>query len=361
MVKIIDGSMDDVEIVDVLNMVNAYAINPSMDFFKDKSDNKTDVLSEEIKEMKNQCGIRNHIDPYDPKYVASRGRLAFAKRFFKRVIRKTIGWYVKQICDDQVAFNSSLLRLSDSYDASLRKQSALNKKMLNANKGDNMSLSFAFDFEEAHLRGRADTNERLNKYIEILGNRDKVIDCRCRRGEFLELLSQNGKHSYGIDTRTYMIQACQEKGLNVIQEDAIDHLRHVGDESVDGIVALHLVDDIAKGSLFDFMKLAYSRLRHDGIMIIEACNPLCLGIFSNDYYLNPEHDIPVHPVLLRLLAEHNGFVVEPIFYINDFLDECKLDEDVSDPVMRDNIRKLNKVMFGAQDYAMICRKVYAKA
>jgi O-antigen chain-terminating methyltransferase len=67
------------------------------------------------------------------------------------------------------------------------------------------------------------------------------------------------------------------------------------------------------------------------------------------FFLDPTHVRPVPPAALSFLAEAAGFVDAQIVYRSELPAEERLDE-----VTRNDAR-LNRLLFGPQDYALIAR------
>ena len=59
----------------------------------------------------------------------------------------------------------------------------------------------------------------------------KAIDLGCGRGEWLEVLADNGFDAEGVDLDDDMLAACRECGLNVQTNDALAFLRGMPDQS----------------------------------------------------------------------------------------------------------------------------------
>src|SRR5439155_16009205 len=54
--------------------------------------------------------------------------------------------------------------------------------------------------------------DRQRVYLELIGERQPVLDVGCGRGEFLDLLSEAGTEAVGIDIDEGMVMHCRAKG-----------------------------------------------------------------------------------------------------------------------------------------------------
>ncbi len=85
-----------------------------------------------------------------------------------------------------------------------------------------------------HFRGEKDAiKERLAVYVPLLAPimarypEAPIIDLGSGRGEWLELLTENGWPAKGIDSNESMASACNERGLNVEVNDAVTALQQM--------------------------------------------------------------------------------------------------------------------------------------
>ena len=214
-----------------------------------------------------------------------------------------------------------------------------------------------FDFEN-YFRGSIDLIKRhQQQYIKYYKEKDNVVDLGCGRGEFLELLSENGINAKGVDLYDEFAEMCQMHGLNVVCDDALHFLRE--QQKVGGIFAGQLIEHLSVNQLVELCRLAYEKLEEDAYIIMETPNPTCLAIYSHAFYIDPSHNKPVHPLTVKYILEKSGFTKIEILYT----ETSKL--PVSIPAISgiEDADKFNNAMhivseslFGSQDYAVIARK-----
>ena len=63
-------------------------------------------------------------------------------------------------------------------------------------------------------------------------------------GELLDLFRGAGIGARGIDTNESMVQECRERGLTADCDDAVAHLQRLPDESLDGVIAIQVVEHL---------------------------------------------------------------------------------------------------------------------
>ena len=139
----------------------------------------------------------------------------------------------------------------------------------------------------------------LSSLVPRFEGRPDVLDAGSGRGEFLELLREAQIESIGVDP-----------------SNVLDFLRDRSESSLGGIFTRHLIDHFERAEIVEFVRLAFSRLRPDGIFVVVA------------------HFAAVPPLALQWLVESCGFV----------------SGEVEQPAPAEDS------LVGFQEYALIARK-----
>lgn len=101
------GSQYDVE--DVMRDINNYINFKECDNISGSLlDGNMSKSFERYYKMVEELNSGYEITPYNP--IPFQGRFARIKGFIKRVIRKCIGWYVADICQQQMCVNANIVR-----------------------------------------------------------------------------------------------------------------------------------------------------------------------------------------------------------------------------------------------------------
>lgn len=128
------------------------------------------------------------------------------------------------------------------------------------------------------------------KYIDlsIIAENDIFSDLGCGRGEFLEILKENGIHGQGVDLNGAIIEDLQSKGLDAVQMDIYKYLEQLKDNSLAGASAFQVIEHLEFDCLRKIVQLAYKKIKTNGTLILETVNPYCIwGLGS--YYIDPTH------------------------------------------------------------------------
>jgi O-antigen chain-terminating methyltransferase len=219
---------------------------------------------------------------------------------------------------------------------------------------DHLLDAMYVSFEDRERGTRQDMKHRLEVYIPYIRKADAgtadftVVDVGCGRGEWLELLKENGFVARGVDTNRVMERECQELGLDVVMGDGVEFLKRLKPQSVGAVTGFHIVEHLPIRTMISLFGEAFRVLKPGGIVIFETPNPENIFVGSCTFYSDPTHRNPIPPNTLAFLIEYQGFVepeivrLHPLNYI-----EYNKEDALKDLVYRFNM---------GQDYAVIARK-----
>ncbi len=222
-----------------------------------------------------------------------------------------------------------------------------------------------FDYVGFERRFRGDSKVVLetlaDRYGPLLSEHQPVLDFGCGRGELVEVLASRGLQAMGVDPDVGMVAEAQGHGRAVHLGDGLEYLRGVEANTLGAVISVHVAEHLPLAVLVELFELAATRLRPGGIFIAETPNPMSLIVLGNSYILDPTHVWPLHPSLMTFLAERAGFRdVELRFYSP--ADDYRLAPITAGPdsppwvaEINTALGRLNDVLFGPQEYALIAR------
>ena len=223
-----------------------------------------------------------------------------------------------------------------------------------------------FDYVGFERRFRGDPVDvamtLAERYVELLADHAPVVDIGCGAGGLLAALREAGIEARGVDLDAGMVAEARAAGLDVVQGDGLSFLASLPDASVGAITAIHVIEHLEFADLCRFLDLAAAKLAPGGVLVCETPNPTALIVLGHSYILDPTHKWPLHPSLVTFLCERAGFAdVEVRFHSPaDFFAVTLLDESGDAPpqtaVINDALRRLNSVLFGPQEYAVIATR-----
>jgi SAM-dependent methyltransferase len=299
------------------------------------------------------------------------------KAFVKRVLRKLMRWYVEPLAADQRVYNDSVLKLVDALseradDAAAARERAerlvreLEERLARLERrgpsapGAPVTVAaqpsaaavpdyFAF---ESRMRGSVESvRGRQRRYVEDFRDQAPVLDIGCGRGELVALLGEAGIEARGVDADADMVAYARGDGLEVEQADAVAYLEALGDGSLGGIFMGQVVEHLPPAILVRVFELAAAKLRPGGLLVAETINPLSPLALRN-YFADLTHAQPLVPETLELLARQAGFAESEIRFLNEPAERLTEPED---PLIAANVRRLNDLLFGPLDYALVAR------
>lgn len=227
-----------------------------------------------------------------------------------------------------------------------------------------LSTSSGFDYLGFERRFRGDSDTLLamqrERYLELLRDRGPVLDIGCGRGELVGTLNAEGIEAEGIDLDAESVEEAVAHGRKVRRADAIETLRTAAPASLGTIISLQVVEHLQLDALLELLELAVQRLRPGGLFIAETPNPMSMIVLSTNYIMDPTHVRPLHPALLAFLCERAGFrdielrYFEPAttYWLPTISGQHLPDWTAQ---IDENFERLNKVLFGPQDYAVVAR------
>jgi 2-polyprenyl-3-methyl-5-hydroxy-6-metoxy-1,4-benzoquinol methylase len=160
--------------------------------------------------------------------------------------------------------------------------------------------------------------ERHEQYVPFLADvadtDHPVLDLGCGRGELLTVLREHGVPAHGVDANRTVVEECREAGLDVSAGDLVEVLASMPDGAVGAVTMFHVVEHLPLGVLADVLTECARVLRPGGLLVAETPNALNFRVAATTFWIDPTHVRPLHPELLRLLAERAGFArMEDLF------------------------------------------------
>lgn len=252
--------------------------------------------------------------------------------------------------------STGLASLVGRVDASL--QALYAERDAAAGRANDLDALYA-RFEERFRGSEALVRERVSQFlpnVSALGPLARVVDLGCGRGEWLQLMREQGVRATGVDTNLVFLQHCRDRGLDVVEADAVAWLKAQPDTSVAGLTSMHLVEHLPFEALMLLLAEAYRVVVPGGLLMLETPNPENLLVATHDFYMDPTHRNPLPPDLLAWLVQSQGFEAVQIERLTQarYLDAPPLVE--ADAPGAASMNALLQRLHTAPDYAIVARR-----
>ena len=249
------------------------------------------------------------------------------------------------------------------------KQNQVNSNVSN----DNLSnIDYSYLFLENRYRGSSEEIKvKVKKYADII----KTIDCQNKnvveigagRGELLELLGEENINAVGVETDSGMCEVLKEKKLEYVNQDGLSYLKTLKDNSVSCIIAIQVIEHLSFDYINALMKESYRVLQNGGKLIFETINPISFYALTQNFFKDYTHKWPIHPDVIKYFSKLEGFSGVDILKLSEVSENEKLSMLTTDEAMipsmvefiskyNKNVEKLNNLLYGFQDYALIAKK-----
>lgn len=308
--------------------------------------------------------------------------------FGKKIVRKLLYWLVTRPLIQQKEFNGSVTRslnelvttqqgLIDAYNDSMEKlvqnnnyliqqisslnekNDSLSRQLQNTNSNINEKESFPVNYKKFEDMFRGDEEEIVKTQVEVysdyLKDKESLLDLGCGRGEFLQKFNNRGIDVLGVDIDKELAEYCSIKGLPVLNEDIFAFLER-NQRKFDAITCFHVIEHLYPYQIIEMVNKVYSSLNEEGLAIFETPNPECLYNLAYGFTIDMSHKKLVHSYTLKFIMEEVGFRDVKIKHLAPVEESVSLVTNSKNSIEDENFKKLNNLLFGYQNYAIIGRK-----
>jgi len=215
---------------------------------------------------------------------------------------------------------------------------------------DSLCLAIAERFRGS----RQEIKHRLRVYLPYLKaggigmHDDPVIDLGCGRGEWLELLQEEGIRVRGVDQNALLVEEHRQSGFEVIQSDIVSYLCTLSSGSIGGVTGFHIVEHLPFEVMLALFDETVRVLRPGGVAIFETPNPENVLVSMHEFYIDPTHRRPLPSSLLRFIAEVKGLCSVKLLPLHPFPATQRVPE-----ANLEVAKRFNELFYGPRDYAVI--------
>lgn len=211
------------------------------------------------------------------------------------------------------------------------------------------------ELEDKFRGSHEEIKERFRTYLPyikslIITDDMPVVDLGCGRGEWLELLKEEGYRALGIDTNSVLLDRCRARGLEVVDSDALQYLRGLPDNSLSAVTGFHIIEHLEIEVLMKLLDEIVRVLHPGGMVIFETPNPENVLVGSNYFYFDPTHRNPLPSLLMNFLLTSRGLHRIEVMNLHAW-DQARIGGKNA------LTARFNELFYGPMDYAIAGWKV----
>jgi SAM-dependent methyltransferase len=170
------------------------------------------------------------------------------------------------------------------------------------------------------FRGRREEiKEGFKFYLPLLkkaGIERDILDLGCGRGEWLELLREEGFEGCGVEANLLLVERGKSLGLEITGTDALAYLRALPEDTLNAVTGFHFIEHLPFETLLELLDEIKRALRPGGLVILETPNPKNLVVGACNFYSDPTHFKPLFPETVQFLLSKRGFRDVQVEYVN---------------------------------------------
>ena len=133
------------------------------------------------------------------------------------------------------------------------------------------------------------------------------IDLGCGRGEMLDFCQDLGYEVLGIDSNQAAVRRCEQKGFRAICSDLLQYIQREPSANYNLITSIHVIEHCPAKYIYQLLKECYRTLKPRGAILLETPSLYSLWTSGRQFYLDPTHQFPIHPELIKFMVEDIGF------------------------------------------------------
>jgi hypothetical protein len=264
--------------------------------------------------------------------------------YVKRLIRKTVSWYVGFIVHQIVKFAWAVSRM---FHVVVDRIEGL-EAAVDGQRTPELPTSAVPEADSGPTWWSA------GAVAALTGTSGRVVHGECGSGFLLEALAAAGTDAYGVDPNESAVESAVSQGLDVRAESVLDHLEVVADETLSGIVLSGSVQWLHPNERDRLTTLVTSRLDLGGVLVLHSMTPEAWTLGRSRLLSDLAPGRPLHAETWNHLLTQRGFGQISVTFGSD---ERRLDRVPSTnpdaSAINGAIDVVNTLLLGPGDYLLI--------
>jgi hypothetical protein len=217
--------------------------------------------------------------------------------FIKKVQRKLLGWYFRYLSQQVTAFGGTVVQV-------LRQVA----KRLDALERATPGVDAATVEAARAASTPADPGDLADVVVAALaGTTGRVLVTEAGDASLVRRLSDGGVDAYGVEPRLALAESAALSGLEVRDDEPLDHLRAVADDALGALVLIGCTDRLAQASQIALVTEAARVVAPGGIVVVVGTKPEAWGRDTDPIEADLAPGRPFHAATWVHLLEARGF------------------------------------------------------
>jgi 2-polyprenyl-3-methyl-5-hydroxy-6-metoxy-1,4-benzoquinol methylase len=171
-----------------------------------------------------------------------------------------------------------------------------------------------YSFFEDEFRGSRDLilqRQRVTRGLveAVVPSIETWLDLGCGRGELLDVLTEAGIPCIGVDRNPSLVSECRSARHHVILAD-LDQIQQIEFRSTINVISMfQVIEHLPMNLLSGVLNRCSDLMPEGGLLVLEFPNICNENVMTADFWLDPTHIRPLHPLFVTFLLRNNGFQV----------------------------------------------------
>jgi SAM-dependent methyltransferase len=188
----------------------------------------------------------------------------------------------------------------------------------------------------------------------LTGVKGRVLHAECGDGSLLDALIAAGVDAYGVDPTEPVLESAIDRGLDVRAESVLDHLEVVGEEALSGLMLSGSIQWLHPNQRDRLVSMATSRLALDGVLVIQSATPESWMAGRSHLISDLAPGRPLHAETWNHLLVERGFRPVSVVFGGE---ERRLDrvetQNQDTAAINGAIDAINALLLGPAEYLLV--------
>lgn len=263
--------------------------------------------------------------------------------YIKRVIQKTVRWYLRYVVDQFTGFAHTIAKAVKQLGERVDRIESLTPHDAILHAYRLQRCDEAIDAWQQHV-------------VDVLSEvRGRVVHARCGEGALVRSLKAANVDAYGIDAAPEAISVANTGLLDLRVTDERAHLRELPSGALHAIILSGCTETLARGAQKELIELSAAALARGGTLVLVSATPAAWLQRHDPIERDLSPGSPLHAETWEFLLKEYGFSEVKTTFSDTTSDELSTESSMT-PVLRANMERLNRLLFAPSSYVVVALK-----